>query len=46
MTDEQSASGVAPEMARPLTLRELTKWRLDAVRLMLAGNGAGFAPRN
>jgi hypothetical protein len=26
----------------PLTLRELTKWRLDAVRIMLAGNGAGF----
>lgn len=29
-------------MAKPLTLRELTKWRLDAVKLMLAGNGAGF----
>jgi hypothetical protein len=34
-TDKQSES-------MPLTLRELTKWRLDAVRIMLAGNGAGF----
>jgi hypothetical protein len=42
MTDKQNESGVAPELANPLTLRELTKWRLDAVKLMLAGNGAGF----
>jgi hypothetical protein len=42
MTDKQNESGGGAEMAKPLTLRELTKWRLEAVKLMLAGNGAGF----